>query len=400
MKLNVTNLGNKITYLLIIMIVFFYPTSKEGTITTDVSDKSVYIYYAFCVLIIFLLVLQHSCSVKRTTISLGIVVFLFLSTLAGVNILSGRFAIARFLYVIISLAIFSLNYKPNLSSKFVLTSLTIITGVLCLWNWALVAKVPLIANITKETYSQFVFYTTSTFVDSGRPIFTFGIYSYCAFFYAMLFIVWAYILDKKLLDKKICYFFILNLLAFQFLLRSSTGLLLGSVMGYFFLKDLTNRKTGVIFSIIFLIAGAVFIYYQDYNWQRLIIGNSNNGFVSRYLGTLFTDNFVAISNTIIGIGYCIIDNLHITYTDSGYIVLATMGGIMLPFVMYYIVYMCINSNLERRYSVRMFMLFMLFEFALPAIIYPKALIAMAFSFITLSSLMNVDAEKERNCTNV
>ncbi len=391
MKINILNILNKIVYLLLTFVVFFYPTSSEGTINS--SDSSIYIYYSICLFIIVLLVLQNSIAFNRIRTSALVLAFLATSSLVGRWTLGGRFAIARFIFIFLCLLVFSINYKANTSHRFYLGIFKIITLIMCIWNWCLILKNPFISEITKNSYSQFISYTTSTFVDRGRPIFTFGIYSYCAFFYALMFIIWLYLMNNKNENKYLCGTIIINILIFQLLLRSSTGLLLGSVMIYFFIRSISNRKTGLLFSVLFIAAGALFIYYQDFDWHRLIVGNASNGFVARYVGGLFADNIKAISTTIIGIGYDIIDNMHITYTDSGYIVLATMGGVFLPIIVYSLVYRSMRVNLPQQYYSKTFILFMLFELALPASLYPKALMAVALFYITMVSIKtNVDQE--------
>lgn len=389
MKINISNSLSKILYVFLSFMVFFYPSSSGGTINSKSSATSIYTYYALCIAVILMIVFQNSINAMRIKLSLFLSLFLFLSTFVGKVILEGRFAIARFLYIFMCLMVFSIDYKTSSSQFFNLIIFKAVSIIMCIWNWCLVFKIPVIAEFTKSTYSQFISYTTRTFVEKGRPIFTFGIYSYCAFFYALMFIIWLYLLESRSENILLCLVIIINLLVFQLLLKSSSGLLLGSVMIYFFLRSMSSKRTGLIISVLFLIGGGLFIYYQNYDWHRLVLGNSSNGFWARYYGTLFADNYVAISETVIGIGYNIIDNMHITYTDSGYIVLATMGGILTPVLVYFVINESMRINIPQRYSLKTFIMFMLFEIALPASLYPKAIMAMALFYITIGSIKSL-----------
>lgn len=85
------------------------------------------------------------------------------------------------------------------------------------------------------------------------------------------------------------------------------------------------------------------------------------------------------------IGFTIIDNLSLTYTDSGYMLYYSMGGLFFTICMYYLFYKFLKNNVKYQYKM-LFFITMMFEVALPVLIYSKFIYAMIFYVIYLNSL--------------
>ncbi|WP_457271736.1 hypothetical protein [Pedobacter sp. UYEF25] len=127
-------------------------------------------------------------------------------------------------------------------------------------------------------------------------------------------------------------------------------------------------------------------YFESFNSQ-------SNGFNGRYTdsGTLNT-NLNYISHKFF-IGFNIVENL--TYSDSGYIVYYTMGGPILLITMFYSLYKFSRNNFSKSY---LFFLIptMIFEFALPVMIYYKFIYAMLFFALSFKSIEFHDNSNKQN----
>ena len=351
-----------------------------------------YLYYGIAVFLSVIYLLNNSVNKKRFIIALlSFTYLLFATFLSSINV-GGVFSIARLIYIVVPLLILLTDDIARFRKSFILNILEMLTIIVVIWNSLLIAKNAAVMAFTKDNYSQFVSYTTSLFVDNGRPIFTFGIYSYGAFFYAALFMFWYVAFNESVGYARIRYnAYMIILIVFQILLRGSTALFLGAYMLFIYLKTFGRNRSRFLLLPLFIIGGAYFIYIQNYDWTRLLIGNESNGFLSRYGFNLFEENYQALKDTVLGIGFTVVRKYSIDYTDSGYIVLLTMGNIFLPVSIYYCLFKKIKYNTPQKVYKYIFILYMLFEFSLPGILYTKMALFMAFIFMAIRNIVDDDS---------
>lgn len=392
---------NYVLFFALIAFAFFYPTSEGGIILEGNNVGYTYSYYGIALLLSVLYLMTNEVNRKRFALALLLFAYMSLATFMSVTIVGGVFSIARLIYIIVPMLILSTDDLPRFKKKFILNSLELLTLVIIIWNFLLITMNAAVMAFTKDTYSQFVSYTTSVFVDNGRPVFTFGIYSYGAFFYAGLFMFW-YIASNEVEGYARTRYnaYMIILIIFQLLLRGSTALFLGTYMLFMYLKTFGRNKLRFLLLPVFLIGGTYFIYIQNFDWTRLLIGNENNGFLSRYGFKLFEENYRALKDTFFGIGYSVVRQYRIDYTDSGYIVLFTMGNILLPVIMYYCLFQKIKHNTPQKIYIFIFILYMLFEFSLPGILYTKLALFMAFIFMAIRNITDDDSIANSNESRV
>lgn len=373
-------------------VIFFYPTSADGIILK--SNSYVFIYYGICIILVMWYVIGKKININSILGILAVMVYMFVASIVSSKVLEGTIDIARFVYILLPLVIFLFNSDKKVPAKFVLIINEVLTIIIIVWNSFLIFNVELIQNFTTNYYSQFNWFTTRTFVENSKPVFTFGIYSYGAFFYAMLFIFWVYVIFSKIKKndpfKNRYYIYAFSFILFQILMRGSTALLLGIIMLVAFLRRIGKSNWSFLVVPLFIAVGVYFIYVQDYDWTRLVIGTSTNGFASRYLSTWFQNNFQAVKETILGIGFTIPATRNLVYSDSGYVVLFTMGNIILPVVLYVNLYKSFRRNLPKEIFWLTWIVIMLFELALPGLLYSKEIIFIAYFY------MSVQAVRDKN----
>lgn len=388
METKKANTYNTIMFCVVGIMVFFFPTSIGGEILTNMMY--IYAYYGLCIMCATWYVMKRRIDAQAVIGFIGIMVYMFFASFVSSQILGGSIAIARVVYVLLPAMIFFFASEKFVSYRVVVLTNEILTIVIITWNLCLIFGLGIFPKLTVDYYSQFNWFTTRTFVNRHSPVFTFGIYSYGAFFYALLFLIWIQVITKMRNLQRIVpvryYVYAIAYIVFQFLMNGSTALMLGAVMLYIFVRMLGKSKWGVIAVPAFLILGVVFISLQDYDWSRMIIGTSTNGFTARYLSNWFRANFNAVRSTILGIGFTVPVHLNLVYTDSGFIVLFTMGNFLLPVCLYGAMYKRLKIVLEPRLFKDVLIIMLMFEFALPGILYIKEIVFLIYFFMSIKAI--------------
>ena len=266
-------------------------------------------------------------------------------------------------------------------------------------NIGILLKISFITDFINNYYNQYYdlasFYSVTYY---HKPVMTFGVHTYASFFYFIAFILCFYTYQKT--EKKIYLFYALSLCIFCLFLVSTTAIIYFICMVMFLIfnisKKLTKNKMACLFIGFFAILVLIVNNYSMLS-ERLIdnFTSGESGFISRYSGdSVFEENFKIITSSI-GIGYNIIDDLEISYSDSGYIVYLTMGSVILMAFVYYRVYMFISKNVPSQYrSILLFTIFS-FEVALPATFNYRFIYTMFFVICYLNAL----AYSEKNVEN-
>ena len=385
---SVSNIKNVILYFVVFFFVFFFPTSSEGVIDTSVWYTI--FSYAVCCLLVLWYVISRYLDLRSLVLFLLMLVYMCIASIVSSHVLDGPVSIARIVYILLPALFFSFQSRKEVDFKLVLFCNEVIAFVILIWNICLVLNIGSIPEITVNYYSQFNWFTTSNFVANKRPVFTFGIYSYGAFFYAMLFMFWIHVISiTKRVNGRIklrYYIYIILYISYQILMRGSTALMLAAVMCFVFLWTLKKAKWGIVVIPILVILGAFFIYIQDYDWSRMILGTSTNGFTSRYLTDWFSANIQAVKETGLGIGFTVPQKLDLVYTDSGYVVLFTMGNLFLPIFLYSTLYKSLKKSFDKELFIEVLVIILLFELSLPGLLYTKEIVFMVFFFMLIMSI--------------
>ena len=363
-----TTLIDKITVIIAIFIIAFYPTSVGGQIKG--SDSAIVCWLLVLALIIILALRNSYNYVKLCTGDLFFVIYMLIVTLLAQTLFTGcRMSIARIAPVMAFVLFTNLSFRRVPPKQFMGKCLTVFSTIIVVWNALMLFGNEAVKQFTLNNFSQYyqsALYTAIYF--NNKPVMTFGVHTYASFYYFLLFILhfFTYEYDKK----KLHVFFMLIFTAFTILLFSTTSLIYSMFMiGIFIAKFSKRTKLEFIMAIIVVIVGAILIsaniniLYEKYIANLTSI---NNGFNSRYLNqSLFKNNIKVITSSL-GIGFNIVDSLEIGYSDSGYILYLTMGSLPMAFYMYYSLWKYIRYNIPSKYFKIISVILFSFEVALPA----------------------------------
>ncbi len=376
----------------ILIVCMFYPTSNKGIILS--SSASIILYYLVCSLCLLMCCITNKVNMRRLISVLLLFVYMFAVSINAMQKYNTDISIGRIAPLALLMLSLCFDVKTDKEKQFYEVDILfeLITLIMFIWNVMLLLKIPFIVNFTIDNYSQFNWFTTQTQISQSKPVFTFGVHNYGAFLYFLIFFIWYIKIDNHTNPPRRYLVYMILLIIQEFLLRSSSGYILSLFMFLLLLRSkfFKNKKK----AIIALILGCIIpLFYFDMGGiVNRIIGDRYNGFISRYSSNLWSQNLTVLKETIFGIGFAIPEVSDIVYSDSGYMVFLTMGSFLLPIIIYSILYFYLRANI-RKYSTQLFIFIMLFELALPGVIYMKNIFMLVFIINYCSPLLK-DAKRE------
>ena len=361
--------------LILSLLVFsaaFYPTSKDGIIN---GTSEVILFNFFVLILLGILYFFSFIDKVNFIISCLIIFFLSLFTVFSIIILSSEFSIARLAIVAFPLLIFSLKIKVISNFKLLRYFFHFTTIIILVVNIIFLFLNQNISLFFIENYSQFNFFTVQSQFAEGKPVFTFGVHTFASYFYFLFIYFWNINL-KFYKTSFIYYFYIISFLVFMISLNSYSSFFMTLLSILMLLTNLINKKNfsrivgfSVFFGSFFLIA-----FYFIFSDQILdILFNESHGFFPRYFGNLFITNFEVVRRTFFGLGFTIARQFPVVYTDSGPIVYFTMGNVFFPIMFYFTFFRFLKYNLQKHYFY-LFFFTILFELAIPVLVFLKSLI--------------------------
>lgn len=353
---------------LIVLIAVYLPTS----INTEIMGVSRLIVVWFA-LDLFILVFASINKFKVSQFVLSMIfinVYLFLiSLLASTQFPETRISLARIAPIISLLFLFSLKIEVFPDYKIMRFLLNAISLTAIIWNVLLLAQNQFITNFSFNWFNQYYelngYYQ---YVVYHKPVMSFGVHSYSAYFYFLFFVLCMVTYNKT--NRRIYLVYSIFYIIFCVFLVSTTAFIFCIAMLAFLFIDLARRLTKWHLLALTVIVVVFFIViYSNFDeiYQKLYINmtNGGNGFISRYSkNSVFSENFEVITSSL-GIGYNIVDALDLGYSDSGFIVYLTMGNIPFAFAIYYLLVRFLNNNIPF-YKKTLTLLILSFEVALPA----------------------------------
>lgn len=380
-----TKAQNSFIPIISLLFACFYPTSING----DIYSVSGVVFYYFLSTIIIIIAFNSN---KKDThlLYLFIIVITYLGYASFLTYLriDTSLSLARFAPIVLILVLFtSINKNKKVYDRKIKSILEFVTIIILVWNIGIVFGNKFISYLTVNYYSQFMDYTVKSSVGLHKPIFTFGVHTFASFYYMLLFYLWYETIkvDGSKFNRVKHYIFLILIFLMTIYLRSSTSLMFSLIMLFMLIK-VSTKKTGKILLITtFLYFLVLFLNSELFTTYKEMVISPHHGIIPRYLSNnhIFIDNFEVIKKCYLGIGFTIPHNYSITYTDSGYIVYYTMGGIVLVIIFYYMLYRYLRNNIDYHYKF-IFILIMLFELAIPSLIYMKT----AYFFIFIVSYLN------------
>lgn len=376
-----TDRGSSLFYLFVFFMFVLAPTSSNG-IMPGVSQ----IIGNWIVLSISILVCMSFFSKAHKDqfmIVLFIIGFMVIITvISSLYSPIGRFSLARLAPILCFLMMTLVSIKTIVPIKLVKYTVHFFIGIFIIWNSLIIFGDSMIKEFTISNYSQLYEEATSNMFLKNRPVMSFGIYTFASYFYFIFFLICRSLL--KLTNNRIYLVYMFFILVANILLTSNTAFVFSFIMSSFLFFSF-KRKASKIAFILVCTAGMLFIlsdlalveYYLESFYSEA------NGFRGRYTETgSLNRNWDYIQNNFF-IGFNIIENLN--YTDSGYIVYYLMGGPVLLLTMYYCFYRFTKNNFSSDYLLFLIPT-LIFEFALPVMIYYKFIYASLFFALTFKSI--------------
>ncbi|MCK9443845.1 MAG: hypothetical protein M0Q14_04830 [Tissierellaceae bacterium] len=372
---------------IISLFMFVYlPTSNNSKIYGN--GWIITIWALATVMVLILYFKNKSNTIKSLMIFLFVTIYMSIITLVILNINSyARISIARIAPILLLTLLYSIKIDVGNQYKLMTRLLDLFFITMIIWNILILVDNSFINEFTTNYYSQY--YNRALFYSLlyNKTVMSFGVHTYASYFY-MLFFYMSY-QTAKVTKKRKYYLYCISATIFTFFLTSNTSIIYGIIMVFMLLKLF---KTKPLTMIVLLLIGVIVLinFYIVLTEKYLFIFQSNsNGFIARYLGEdiVFQENINYILNNY-AIGFNILDNVDLNYSDSGYMVYLTMGNFPLLFIIYYWTFRFLKNNIPK--DSLLFILFIVFSFevALPATFNYRYIYAMIFLIYYLQSLEN------------
>lgn len=347
---------------LIAMFMFaFFPTSFAEVIG---GKKYIVFLWGFLALFLMFVWFGNAINIPKLKIVLFIIGYMSIITVIQVSRNEwARFSVARIAPLLLLLMLLTIKIKQIPDMK-VMERLIDIFSVICIvWNIGILLQFQPIVHFTQCFYSQYYERALYYSMLYRKPVMGFGVHTYAAYYYFLIFTCYYALVVKynRMKDYILCTVYIV----LTVLLTSNSSLIYAVIMLLMFLWQIRKK----VFALLGLGSIGGVVLWK--NWSRIVenyiifLTNNKSGFRGRYLGSdSFTHNFEVIKNSL-GIGFCILDNKNITYSDSGYVMYMTMGGIVLISLLYFLIILFLEDNIAKPYRWSILFLVLSFEIALP-----------------------------------
>ncbi|MGG3497070.1 hypothetical protein ABES08_15085 [Peribacillus simplex] len=351
-----------ISFIVIIISLFFVPTSIDGNV---IHNAYLYKNLFFIGFILIYSFIRGKYNIKALIIISFIHLIIWIFTLSTIIFTTDTFRLSLASYsVIIALSLlWIVRFESDISINYFHKIFNVVNIILLIWGFGIIGEIPWVKDLTLSYFSQYSDYTVDVMLNYNKPVISFGTHSIASFHFFMLFLMNLYTIKVKDKGTAINHIFMWFYLFVNLMMLSNTSFILSAVMLFTILW--VNKK--IQLSLVIIPVSLLTIYYLvssgtlDLYINRLLYAE-NNGFIGRYANGLFATNYHYILNYG-GIGLFKSPDTGIRLTDSGYIVLLTMGNIPLLVAFFYSFYLFLSNNIKNRYKLYIFLTFAAFEFA-------------------------------------
>lgn len=382
-----------IFYIVIFYLSILNPTSTNGQLA---GVEGVIIQWGLLsALIVVAMIFFAKIDVKLLFLTIIILVYMAIITvISSIFNPSAEFSVARLAPILCFLMVSILIINTPISITCVKITIHAFMAIFIIWNSLIIIDNEWIKLFTINNYSQLYESATSNMFTKSRPVMSFGIYTFATYFYFMFFMIIRRLFQKT--NNKIYLIYLVLLLAATVLLVSNTTFVFSCVMLAYLFFTVKKKSYKVLITIVALVSIYYIVTSDTFSAYYLESFNSNyNGVKGRYFegGSLSSSRAYLQDNFYIG--FNIIRNVDLKYTDSGYFVFYLMGGILLVLGMYYNLYKFLKNNLPSAW--KSFLVFILmFEIALPYTIYYKCIY---FFLFLIMSYRAIDSHYSKQQTN-
>lgn len=379
-----------------IIICIYLPTSNNAQ---NYGVNRLVFVWAVLIIVVLLMTWCNSIKTKQLLLTmLGLNAYMLVVTVLANEIFgNARVSLARIAPIISLIFLCSLRIKTYPSLKVMKLLLNVVSITIIIWNVLILLQIQSVLDFSWNYYAQYAPLTVYYQVIIGhKPVMPFGVHTYAPYFYFLLFLLCFASYRKN--ENRLYLFYALSYTIFCLFCKSTTSTIYFILMLLFFIrqfwKRLTLQKLIFILATVFLFLFIIYSNYGDlYESLYLNFTGGRNSFSSRYSSeSVFKTNFEIIASSL-GIGYNIIDNLDIGYSDSGYIVYMTMGSLPFAIAIYYLLYNFLKENISYYQKIILLVVFS-FEAALPATF------AYRFSYMILFVICYLGSLKMNNDNSI
>lgn len=352
----------------ICLFMFAYLPTSHGT---NIYSHTVLVW-AVATIIVVIVGLYNSIFFEQLKFNvISILLYMILVTLlAQLRYDQSRVSLYRIAPIVAITFLTHIKIVKNPTKKFMRALLNFFSISCIIWNFGILFHFQPIIDFTYNNYNQYfplaVFYSVH---EQFKPVMTFGVHTYAAFYYLIFFILSYYTFECE--NKKIYLIYSICYAIFCLFLVSTTGIIYFLCMITFLIykegKKLTVQGWIFIF-LVLIVFGYLISENYEYLYTKLFhnMTNGENSFVSRYSDqSVFNENFKIITSSL-GIGFNILDGVDLGYSDSGIVVYLTMGSIPLCIYIYRRIFSFIKNNILKYYAIPLWIAIISFEIALPA----------------------------------
>lgn len=393
--INLDTISMNLICLLCMFMFCFLPTSRG----THIKSLTVFVWAVATVTVIFVGLINGIYETQMAMNMLFVLGYMsFVTIMAKFIFGQSHVSLYRIAPIVAVTFLSHVQLNKQASRGFMRFLLNLFSIICIIWNVGILSHFQPIVDFTYNNYNQYfplaVFYSVH---EQFKPVMTFGVHTYAAFYYLIFFLLCYYTYEYE--EKIIYLVYSIFYTFFCLFLVSTTGVIYFVCMIIFLIYKQRNRFN--IKSIIFLILlaavfGLIIFKNFDYLYSKLFnnMTNGSNSFISRYSDeSVFVENFKIITSSF-GIGFNILDNVDVGYSDSGVVVYLTMGSIPLCLFMYRRIYGFICNNISSYYAIPLFIAIMSFEFALPATFVYRFVFMIIFVLCYYNTLYRDDMDYE------
>ncbi len=373
-----------------LIVAIILPTSKGKEIYG--ANRLVFVW-AVIVILLLLVSIYNKVNYKRLIISMIVInAYMTVITILATGIFDNtRLSVARIAPLILLIYLTSIRIFRYPSLKLMKILLNLVSIIALIWNIGILLQIPSVIEFSYNNFNQY--YDLNGYyqlVVNHKPVMAFGVHTYASYFYFLLFMLCFSTYLKE--NKKLYLFYTVMYMTFTLFLVSTTAIIFFFGMAIVFIygmhKKITINKVFVFCIIAIGVLLVIFYNFEDlYTRLYINITNGGNSFISRYSSnSVFNTNFEIIKSSL-GIGYNIVDNINVGYSDSGYVVYMTMGHLFLTVSVYYLLYKFLKENIAI-YRKTIIAIVLSFEVALPATFNYRFTLMIIFVICYLGALGN------------
>lgn len=394
MKFNWFKVRADIIPLFAFFMIALLPTSFRGQMN---ELPFLIVVWMLSGLFIVCVILQNAINITAFKAALFIVLYMVVVTTAQLfaNVYA-RVSLARIVPLAFLLLMLSIDVKYYSNLSMIKKIIDLFSVLTLFWNAGILLQINPVIEFTKDFYSQYQEKALYYSLLYRKPVLTFGVHNYASFFY-FLFFYFCYCLASKTKQKRY-YLFCLMYIVYTFLLTSNSSIIYAILMLCMFVY-LIRKK---IYLIIGVAVTALIIFWSNFQLlyvnYSIFLADKKSGFRGRYFSdnNIYIENFKLIKSSF-GIGFCILDNVDLNYRDSGYIVYATMGNIILVIALYGLLLFWIKRNISKRHRFVLAFIVLSFELASVAsfqyrYIYMLVFVMYFFSALDKSISKNIELD--------